>query len=64
MLVQVTEVIGESTEDWTDALQNAVVSASKSINGITGVEVVNWSAVVDKGNITKYKVDCKVAFVQ
>ena len=62
MVIKVIEVIGASDKSWEDAARNAVEEASKSIRGITGVDVQNLTATVKDGKIVKYKASVKVAF--
>ncbi|HUT81525.1 MAG TPA: dodecin family protein [Candidatus Bathyarchaeia archaeon] len=54
--------MGTSEKSWEDAAKNAVEEASKSIRGITGVDVINQTASVKDGKIVKYKASCKLAF--
>lgn len=61
-VAKVIELVGESGVSWEDAMQNAVREASKTLDGITGVEVVNWTASLDNGQIKEYKVNMKLAF--
>lgn len=61
-VVKVLELVGESKRDFTDAVQNAVSEASKTIDQITGVEVYNLTANVESGRIVEYKANVKVAF--
>ena len=60
--VKIIELVGVSTESWSDAARQAVGEASKTIRGITGVDVMHSSAVVSDGEITEYHVDVKIAF--
>lgn len=60
--VKVVELVGESDKSWEDAVKNAVREASKTIEGITGVEVVNMTADVKDGELYDYKVDVQIAF--
>lgn len=63
-VVKVTELVGSSSESFSDAVRRAVKGASKSIRGITGVEVLSSQATVgDDGELSLYKVNCKIAFV-
>jgi dodecin len=63
-VVKVTELVGSSTESFSDAVRRAVKAASKSIRNITGVEVINSNATVGPdGELSLYKVNVKVAFV-
>jgi len=61
-VAKVIELVGESAVSWDDAMHNAVREASKTLDGITGVEVVNFTAGLDNGEITEYKVNLKLAF--
>ena len=62
MVIKVVEIIGSSPKSWEDAANAAVVEAAKSIRGLIGVDVMNFTAVVKDGKIVKYKACCKVAF--
>jgi dodecin len=63
-VVKVIEVVGSSPNSFSDAVRNAVKGASESVRGITGVEVLNSNADVDdSGNLSLYKVNCKIAFL-
>ena len=61
-VVKLIELVGVSSESWSDAAKNAVAEASKTLHGITGVDVLHSTAVVNDGRITEYHVDVKVAF--
>ena len=62
-VVKVIELVGESDQSWEDAVQVAVKQASKTLRGITGVEVLNWSGKVDEqGEIVGYRANVQVAF--
>ncbi|MCL5057867.1 MAG: dodecin family protein [Actinobacteria bacterium] len=61
MHIKVTEMVGESTAGWKDAVQSAVSEASRSLNEIVGVEVVNFTANVENGRVVEYKANLKVA---
>lgn len=62
-VIKVVELVGQSDQSWEDAVQLAVKEASKTIRGITGVEVMNWTGNVDEqGDITGYRANVQVAF--
>ncbi|MFS8582230.1 MAG: dodecin family protein [Limnochordales bacterium] len=61
-VASVIEVIGESTESWEDAVNNAVEAAAKTVQHITGVEVLNLTATVENGRVSRYKADIHIAF--
>ncbi|MCG8514089.1 MAG: dodecin family protein [Halanaerobiales bacterium] len=60
--VKIIELVGLSEQSWEDAVKNVVWEASKSIDGITGVEVLNMTADVRDGKLYDYKVNVQVAF--
>lgn len=62
-VVRVIELVGVSTESWTDAARQAVARASLTIRHITGVDIVHQTAVVRDGSIAEYHVNLKVAFI-
>jgi flavin-binding protein dodecin len=63
-VVKVIEVVGSSSTSFSDAVRNAVAVASRTIRNIKGVDVISSSAEVGPdGQLTTYKVDCKIAFV-
>src|SRR6266516_1514810 len=63
-VVRVIEVVGSSPNSFSDAVRTAVKTASETLRHIRGVEVVSSNADVDEdGNLTLYKVACKIAFV-
>jgi flavin-binding protein dodecin len=61
-VIKVIELVGVSQTSWSDAAKRAVEEASRTLRGITGIEVMESSAVVEDGEITEYRVNCKIAF--
>ena len=63
-IVKVIDLVGSSTSSFSDAVRNAVKTASRTLRNIRGVDVISSNADVgDDGEISLYKVHCKVAFV-
>lgn len=62
MVVKVIELVGSSNNNWTDAVDNAVKEAAKTIDHILGVEVTNLTAHIDGNRINEYKANVKIAF--
>jgi flavin-binding protein dodecin len=62
MVVKVVELVGTSRHNWTDAVDGAVRQAAQTIDDILGVEVTNFTATVQNGQISEYKTNIKVAF--
>ncbi len=62
-VLKVVELIRTSKKSFDDALKQLVKRACKTVHGITGVHVVDQKVHCDrKGNISEYRVICKVAF--
>jgi flavin-binding protein dodecin len=61
-VVKVIELVGTSADSWEDAAKNAVAEAAKTVRNITGAHVVGQTAVVDKGAITEFRANVKIAF--
>jgi flavin-binding protein dodecin len=63
-VVRITEIVGSSPNSFSEAVRNAVKAAAETVRGIRGVEVVSSNADVDDdGNLSLYKVNCKIAFI-
>ncbi len=62
MFVKVVELVGESHDNWKDAVQQAVAEASESVDNITGVEICNLTANVEHGRLTEFKANVKIAY--
>lgn len=59
---KIIELLGDSRKSWTEAVENAVAEACKSIDGITGVDIINLTAAIEDGKIVEYKANVQVAF--
>lgn len=62
-IIKVLELIGTSTKSWEDAAQNAIKEAHKTLEGISGLEVVAQTAKVENGKVTEYRTTVKIAFL-
>ncbi len=61
-VAKIIELVGQSEVSWDDAARNALSKASRTVEGITGMEVTNFTARVDNGEVSEYKVNIKLAF--
>lgn len=60
--VKIIKVLGTSEESWEAAAEEAVHEASRTIEDIRGVEIEDYTASVDNGEVTEYKATVNVAF--
>ncbi|MCI8352919.1 MAG: dodecin domain-containing protein [Clostridia bacterium] len=57
------KVTGTSTVSWKDAIVQTVNEASKTIDYLTSVTVLEQKAKIDGKKITEYSVDLDLSFV-
>ena len=62
MVVKIIELIGTSFNSWSEAAQNAVTEAAKTVKNIKGVHVKRCTAKVKNNKIVEYNVNVKIAF--
>ena len=61
-VVKVIESMSQSPESWEDAAQGAVNEATKTLQNIRSIYIKEFSAEVDAGKITNYRINAKVTF--
>ncbi len=62
-VARVTEIRSSSPDGFQDAVTEGLKRATKTLRGITGVEVLAKRVKVDRGKIVEYRVDMKLIFV-
>ena len=62
-IVKIIELIGTSPNSWSEAAQNAVTEAAKTIKGIKGLHVKRCTAKVINDKIVEYNVNVKISFI-
>ncbi len=61
-MVKVIEVIGTSDQGFTEATQNAIAEASKSLKNIKSIYIKHMNANVENNQIVSYAVNAKISF--
>jgi flavin-binding protein dodecin len=56
-------ITGSSTVSWKDAVIQAVNEASKTIDYLSSVRVIDQRAQIDGKKLTQYFVDLDIAFI-
>ena len=56
-------ITGTSTVSWKDAVVQAVAEASKTIDYLSGVKILEQRAKIDGKKLTEYFVDLDLTFV-
>jgi flavin-binding protein dodecin len=62
-VVKIIELIGSSPISWSEAAQNAVTEAAKTVKNVKGVHVKRCTAKVKDNKIVEYKANVKIAFI-
>lgn len=60
--VKVIELVGNSSDSWEDAAQNALDDANETLEHISGIEIKSQTADVENGQIDQYRTTVDVAF--
>lgn len=61
-VIKTIDLVGVSTSSWRDAAQQALDEASKTIRGITSMDVLDTSCNVSDGTITEYLTHVRIQF--
>ena len=62
-IVKVIEVIAESDKGWEEAVQEAVMHASRTIRNIKTIWIKDMQGVVENDKIVMYRINAKISFV-
>ncbi len=62
MIVKVIEVIGASDKGFTEATENAVNEAAKTVKNIKSIYIKHMNANVENNKIVSYAVNAKISF--
>ena len=61
-VIIIREMVGSRPDSFSDAVRQAVGTASRTVRNIREVEVVKSTARVTDGQITEYRVEVKIHF--
>ena len=61
-VVKVIELMSQSPKSWEDAAQGAVKEASKTLRNVRSIYIKEFTAEVDDGKVTNYRINAKVTF--
>ena len=62
-VARVTRLTASSPTSWQAAVQEAIDRTSKTLRGLTGLEVVSQKAKIVDGKIAEYRATIDVTFV-
>jgi hypothetical protein len=58
----IREMVGSSPVSWSEAAQDAVTTASRTVRNIQHIECVRQTAQVEGGRIVDYQIELKIHF--
>jgi dodecin len=61
-VAKIVEIVASSPKSFDDAIQQGLNAAAKTVRGIHGIKLTDWTAKVENDKITSYKVTMDVAF--
>jgi flavin-binding protein dodecin len=61
-VVKVIELLSQSSKSWEDATQSAVNEASKTLRNIRSIYIKEFTAEVENGKVSNYRINAKVTF--
>jgi hypothetical protein len=61
-VAKIIELVVSSKNGWEDAVRAGVEEAARTVRGIRGVDVQDWTARVENNRIVEYKANLKIAF--
>jgi len=62
-VAKVTEIIASSPESFDDAVNEGIKRAGKTLENVRSAWVKDLKVVIEKGEITEYRVTMKVSFI-
>ncbi len=62
-VARVTKITASSTKSFQDAVEGGLKRASKTLRGITGLEVISLKAKVDNGKVVEYRATIELTFI-
>ena len=61
-VIKTIDLVGVSEKSWRDAATQALAEASKTIRGITAMDVLETSCNVEDGKISEYLTHVRIKF--
>jgi flavin-binding protein dodecin len=62
-VAKVIEIVASSKKSWDDAVEQGIKRATKTLKGVTGVELISQKIKMDNGKILEYRVHMHVTFI-
>jgi len=60
--VKVIELLASSNKSWSDATEQAIAKAGKTLRNIKSANIQNFGVTVENGKIKEYRINAKLSF--
>jgi dodecin len=61
-VIKTIDLVGVSDKSWRDAADQALGEASRTIRGITGMDILGTSCTVEDGGVSEYLTGVRIRF--
>jgi dodecin len=61
-VIKTIDLVGVSAKSWRDAAAQALAEASKTIRGVTAMDILGTSCTVEDGVVTEYLTEVRIRF--
>jgi dodecin len=61
-VIKTIDLVGVSDKSWRDAAEEALGEASKTIRGVTAMDILGTSCTVEDGVVTEYLTEVRIRF--
>jgi flavin-binding protein dodecin len=61
-VIKTIELVGVSDQSWRDAANQALSEASRTIRGITSMDILDTSCTVQDGQVSEYHTHVRINF--
>lgn len=61
-VIKTIELVGVSHESWRDAANQALAEASRTIRGISAMDIIATSCTVEDGKVAEYHTHVRISF--
>jgi flavin-binding protein dodecin len=63
VVVKIIELVGVSSKNWHDAVEDAIKEASKTVKNMKGIHVKRCTGKIKDNKIVEYRANVKIAFL-
>ncbi|KYK24913.1 hypothetical protein AYK25_05955 [Thermoplasmatales archaeon SM1-50] len=62
LVYKIIDIVGTSKKSFSEAAENAVIEATKTVRNIRRAEVTKFDVKIDNDKLTLYRAEMKISF--